>query len=73
MHPTDRMRLRPACRLFKLAQANLEPFSPTYLDLDVGSVLELCSENIRQLEDAQFQWNPWSPAGAPVLSLRRDS
>ena len=72
MHPTDRMRLRPACRLFKLAQANLEPFSPSYLDLDVGSVLELCSENIRQLEDAQFQWNPWSPAGAPVLSLRRD-
>ena len=70
-HPTDRKRLHPACRLFKLAYMNLEPFAPLYLDLDVRPVLELCSENILQLEGAQFQLNPWSPAAAPVLSLRR--
>jgi len=56
--------------LFKLAYANLEPFSPFYLDLDVRSALELCSENILQLESTQFQSNPWSPSAAPVLSLR---
>jgi predicted metal-dependent hydrolase len=70
-HPTDRKRLHPAWRLFKLAYVNLEPFSPLYLDLDVRSVLELCSKNVLQLEDAQFQSNPWSPAAAPVLSLRK--
>jgi len=69
LHPTDRTRLRPACRLFRLAYANLEPFTPSYLDLDVGSVLELCSRNILQLEQAQFQTNPWSPATAPKLWL----
>jgi predicted metal-dependent hydrolase len=68
-HPTDRQRLRPAWRLFKLASGNLEPFAPSYLDLDVRMVLELCSRNILQLEEAQFQRNPWSPAVAPLLLL----
>jgi predicted metal-dependent hydrolase len=68
-HPTDRRRLRPAWRLFKLAYTNLEPFSPRYLDLDVRLVLELCSRNMLQLEEAQFQSNPWDPATAPLLSL----
>ena len=38
-HPTDGRRLRPAWRLFKLAQTNLEPFFPAFLDLDVRSVV----------------------------------
>jgi len=67
-HPTDGKRLHPARRLFKLAYGNLQPFSPLYLDLDVRSVLELCSENISLLEETQF--NPWNPAAAPTLSLR---
>jgi uncharacterized protein len=69
-HSTDGHRLHPACRLFKLAQSNLEPFLPVYLDLDVHSVLDLCSKNIRAIEGAQFRSNPWSPAAAPVLALR---
>ena len=60
-HSTDGRRLHPAWRLFKLAQTNLEPFSPTFLGLDVRSVLELCSKNIVAIEDAQFKSNPWSP------------
>ena len=68
-HSTDGHRLRPACRLFKLAQSNLEPFLPVYLDLDVHSALDLCSKNIRAIEGAQFKNNPWSPAAAPVLAL----
>src|ERR1700730_6364568 len=50
-HPTDGKRLHPARRLFKLAYVNLQTFSPLYMDLDVRSVLELCSENISLLEE----------------------
>ena len=69
-HLTDGKRLHPAWRLFRLAHKNLEPFSPSYLDLDVRSVLALCSENIVQLEKARFQFNPWNPSTAPALTLR---
>ena len=68
-HSTDGRRLQPACRLFKLARSNLEPFSPSFLDLDVRSVLELCSRNILEIEGAEFRHNPWSPNAAPTLAL----
>jgi predicted metal-dependent hydrolase len=68
-HSTDGRRIRPAWRLFKLARANLEPFSPSFLDLDVRPVLELCSRNILEIERAEFQFNPWSPTAAPKLTL----
>ncbi len=67
-HPTDGRRLHPAWRLFKLAQNNLEPFLPTYLDLDVRSVLDLCSKNMLAIETGEFKRNPWSPASAPMLA-----
>jgi hypothetical protein len=69
-HPTDGRRLRPAWRLFKLAQTNLEPYLPAFLDLDVRSVLELCSRNMRAIEGTDFQSNPWNPIAAPVLTLQ---
>jgi hypothetical protein len=69
-HPTDGRRLRPAWRLFKLAQTNLEPYQPTFLDLDVHSVLELCSRNMRAIEGTDFTRNPWNPTLAPLLSLQ---
>jgi hypothetical protein len=69
-HSTDGRRLHPAWRLFKLAQTNLEPFLPTFLDLDVRSVLELCSKNMLAIEETEFKSNPWSPVDAPVLALR---
>jgi hypothetical protein len=68
-HSTDGRRLRPAWRLFKLARTNLEPFVPTFLDLDVQSVLNLCSKNMAAIEGAEFMRNPWSPDAAPTLSL----
>jgi Domain of unknown function (DUF309) len=68
-HPTDGRRLRPAWRLFRLAQTNLEPFFPAFLDLDVRNVLELCSKNMLAIERAGFTRNPWSPSAAPILSL----
>jgi hypothetical protein len=69
-HPTDGRRLRPAWRLFKLAQTNLEPYLPAFLDLDVRSVLELCSRNMRAIEGTDFKSNPWNPIAAPVLALQ---
>ena len=68
-HPTDGRRLRPAWRLFKLAHTNLEPYLPTFLDLDVRSVLELCLKNMLAIEGAEFKTNPWSPVSAPTLAL----
>jgi predicted metal-dependent hydrolase len=68
-HPTDGRRLRPAWRLFKLAQTNLEPYFPAYLDLDVRSVLQLCAKNMLAIEGAEFKHNPWSPDTAPALAL----
>ena len=68
-HPTDRKRLSPAFRLFKLAYRNLEPFAPRHLDLDVRNVLEICSENISRLQQGEFHSNPWNPATAPLLVL----
>jgi hypothetical protein len=69
-HPTDGSRLRPAWRLFKLAQTNLEPFLPSFLDLDVQSVVELCSKSMLAIEGAEFKSNPWSPVAAPRLALQ---
>jgi hypothetical protein len=69
-HVTDGVRLRPAWRLFKLAQTNLEPYFPTYMDFSVHSALELCSKNMAALESAEFKRNPWSPMAAPRLTLQ---
>ena len=68
-HATDGRRLRPAWRLFRLAQTNLGPFFPTFRDLDVRTVLELCSKNMLAIEQSNFQTNPWNPAAAPILGL----
>jgi hypothetical protein len=42
---------------------------PRFLDLDVGSVLELCLKNVVEIEGAEFKTNPWSPIAAPTLAL----
>ena len=68
-HLTDGRRLGPAWRLFKLAQTNLEPFAPTFLDFDVQSAIALCSKNMLAIENAGFKNNPWSPVAAPFLAL----
>jgi predicted metal-dependent hydrolase len=68
-HSTDGRRLYPAWRLFKLAHTNLEPFFPTFLDLDIRSVLDLCAKNMLAIERAEFKRNPWNPGAAPTLGL----
>ena len=68
-HATDGRRLRPACRLFKLALKNLEPYSPRFQDFELSPAIDLCVESIRQIEESSFSKNPWNPNAPPRLNL----
>lgn len=72
-HPTHvkhGRRLRPAARLFALAQANLAAYEPRHLGLDVVAVRSLCAAQIVALERSEYTRNPWSPEQAPCLQVR---
>jgi predicted metal-dependent hydrolase len=66
-HPTDGRRLRPAWRLFKLAHKNLITFSPVFHGFRVEQAIKLAELTVGQLEQSQFDKNPWSPDFAPKL------
>jgi len=71
-HPTHAKhgrRLRPAVRLFKLAEKNLSPFAPKHHALDVGALLDLLRTTREKIVAADFKTNPWSPQNAPKLKL----
>src|SRR4029077_6440456 len=73
-HPTHAKhgrRLRPAVRLFELAEKNLSPFAPLHHALDVGALLELLRTTRERIIAADFKSNPWSPQKAPKLRLGR--
>ena len=69
-HPKHGKRLRPAVRLFALAEKHLAPFAPTRHGLDVARLLKLLHENRARIIESDYRINPWSPATAPTLSLR---
>jgi predicted metal-dependent hydrolase len=72
-HPTHAKhgrRLRPAVRLFALAEKHLSPFAPTRHGLDVTQLIKLLHENKTRIVQSDYQTNPWSPKTAPTLSLR---
>lgn len=69
-HPKDGRRLRPAVRLFALAQQNLSAYGPRHLGLDVNAVLYLGNELTTRIKASDFQSNPWSPETLPALHLR---
>jgi len=68
-HPKDGRRLAPAARLFDLAAANLAPFAPHHLQLDVASVLALASRTAGAIRESNFTANPWTPDARPELQL----
>jgi predicted metal-dependent hydrolase len=68
-HAKDGRRLRPAWRLFRIAQSNLEPFAPKFLGLDVADATRLCAANIVAIEESEFRKNPWNPEKAPRLTM----
>ncbi|MEA3213702.1 MAG: uncharacterized protein QOE70_6759 [Chthoniobacter sp.] len=69
VHPKHGRRLRPAVRLFHLAIANLEPYAPRHLRLDVTALCELCRRTAAEIVAADFQRNPWDPAHAPRVEI----
>lgn len=74
-HPTHAKhsrRLRPAVRLFELAEKNLAPFGPRHHSLDVAALLDLLCATREKIIASDFKINPWSPANAPKISLKSD-
>ena len=69
-HPTDGRRLFPAVRLFSLGLANVEPFGPHHLGLDILAVCTMCRKWKSLIEDSSFSVNPWRPGEGPRLELR---
>ena len=70
-HPTDGRRMRPAVRLFRLAEKNLSAYAPAHLGLDLREVFALIENQVAGIEASQFSRNPWDPETAPQLHLRR--
>src|ERR1700719_3155324 len=71
-HPTHAKhgrRLRPAVRLFALAEKNLSSFAPRHHALDVSALLVLLRSTRQKVIDSDFKTNPWSPKNAPKLEL----
>lgn len=64
-HAKHGRRLRPAARLFALARANLDPYEPRHLGLDVGAVRSLCAAQVAALLETDYTRNPWSPDHRP--------
>lgn len=72
-HAKDGRRLRPAVRLFALATANLTPYGPCHLGLNVDGVLALCAAQVAAIVSSDFGRNPWSPQHAPRIVLENVS
>jgi predicted metal-dependent hydrolase len=71
-HPTHAKhsrRLRPAVKLFELAEKNLSTFAPRRHALDVSALLDLLRATRQKIIDSDFETNPWSPKNAPKLEL----
>ena len=68
-HAKHGRRLAPATRLFDLARANLAPYEPVHLALDVIALRALCAARRDEIVAANFRRNPWSPALTPKLTL----
>lgn len=68
-HPKDGRRLRPAVRLFALAERNLAPYGPVHRRLDVAGVLALASAVVMEIVRSDFTSNPWHPEHAPKIEL----
>ena len=72
-HPKDGRRLRPAARLLALAIANLSPYCPQHMALDVAAVCEFAREWLREVEQGNFTENPWRPDVLPEILLTHGS
>jgi len=70
-HAKHSRRLKPAVRLFLLAEKNLAPYLPFRHAFDVAALLDLLRNVREEITRSDFKINPWSPARAPKLKLNR--
>ena len=66
-HPKDGTRMRPAVRLFRLAEKNLFAYRPVHLGLDLESVTVMMNRYVDRIIESEYTVNPWHPDQAPVL------
>ena len=71
MHSKHGRRLRPAVRLFELAEKNLSSFAPRHHGLDVAALCQLLRAYADQIVARDYTTNPWSPDTAPKLKVDR--
>jgi predicted metal-dependent hydrolase len=71
LHAKHSRRLRPAVRLFELAQKNLSSFAPRHHGLNVTTLCQLLRAHADKIIASDYKTNPWSPAAAPELKLDR--
>ena len=68
-HAKHSRRLRPAVRLFALAETNLASFTPRHHGLDVSGLLQILQTQREKIVASDYHKNPWSPDEAPRLAL----
>ena len=66
-HAKHSRRLRPAVRLFRLAESNLSSFAPCHHGLNVAALCQLLRSSADQIVASDYKTNPWSPETAPKL------
>jgi predicted metal-dependent hydrolase len=71
LHAKHGRRLRPAVRLFRLAEKNLSIFRPRHHSLDVTAFCQLLRSCADSIVRSDYKINPWSPETAPKLKLNR--
>jgi uncharacterized protein len=69
VHAKHSRRLRPAVRLFELAEKNLAAFSPRHHALDVVALCQFLRAQAEKIVASDYKTNPWSPKTAPKLHL----
>jgi predicted metal-dependent hydrolase len=68
-HSKHGRRLKPAVRLFALAEKNLSAFAPRHHALDVAALVDLLRRTREKIIASDYKTNPWSPETAPKLKL----
>jgi uncharacterized protein len=71
-HVKHGRRLRPAVRLFRLAERKLSSFGPRHHGLDLIAFCQLLHSSADQIVASDYKTNPWSPHAAPKLELRKE-
>lgn len=66
-HPKDGRRMRPAVRLFRLAETNFSSYRPVHQGLNLEAVIGMIHDYVARIEAADFTVNPWHPDMAPAL------